>query len=196
MDSGELANEADLLARSRTGETTAFDQLITLHRDRVYMVAYHILRNHEEALDVAQDTFVRAWRSLARFDGTSSLRSWLTRIATNASIDVVRRRQSHPQTEFDAVPGMAIDAASRTTPSQPAKPSESLDRAEIRTRFEQALGTLSDDHRAVIVLKEIEDLSYQEIADTVGCSLGTVMSRLFYARKKLQDQLRDLYEQL
>lgn len=195
MDCGELANEADLLARSRTGDTRAFDQLITLHRDRVYMVAYHILRNHEETLDVAQDTFLRAWKSLARFDGSASLRSWLSRIATNASIDVVRRRQSHPQTEFEAVP-MAIDAASRTTPAQPAKPSESMDRAEIRVRFERALGTLSADHRAVILLKEIEDLSYQEIADTVGCSLGTVMSRLFYARKKLQDQLRDLYEEL
>ena len=91
---------------------------------------------------------------------------------------------------------MAIDAASRTTPAPPARPGDSLDRAEMRARFEQALGTLSADHRAVVVLKEIEDFSYQEIADSVGCSLGTVMSRLFYARKKLQDQLRDFYEEL
>ncbi len=195
MDHDELADEADLLTRSRRGDTRAFDQLITLHRARVFMVAYHILRNNEEALDVAQETFLRAWKNLVRFDGSASLRSWLSRIATNASIDVVRRRQAHPQTEFEAVP-MAIDAASRTTPGQPAPPGDSLDRAEMRARFEQALGTLSAEHRAVILLKEIEDLSYQEIADSVGCSIGTVMSRLFYARKKLQDQLRDLYEQL
>jgi RNA polymerase sigma-70 factor (ECF subfamily) len=195
MDSDELANEADLLGRCRQGDTQAFDQLITLHRERVFMVAYHILRNHEEALDVSQETFLRAWKNLARFDGSASLRSWLSRIATNASIDVVRRRQAHPQTEFEAVP-MTIDAASHTTPAQPARPGDSLDRAEMRSRFEQALGTLSADHRAVIVLKEIEDFSYQEIADAVGCSIGTVMSRLFYARKRLQEQLRDFYEEL
>jgi RNA polymerase sigma-70 factor (ECF subfamily) len=144
---------------------------------------------------VVQETFLRAWKGLSRFDGTASLASWLSRIATNASIDVVRRRQAHPQTEFDVAP-MAIDAASRTTPAQPPHPSDRLDQTQIRERFDLALGTLSAEHRAVIVLKEIEDLSYQEIADTVGCSIGTVMSRLFYARKKLQTELRDLYEEL
>lgn len=195
MGSGEMADEAGLVARSRLGDTRAFDQLITLHRDRIYMIANHILRNNDDALDVTQETFLRAWKNLARFDGTASLGSWLSRIASNASIDLIRRRQSHPQTEFEAAP-MAIDAASRTTPSQPSKPGDNLDRAEMRERFERALATLSPEHRAVIVLKEIDDLSYQEIADAVGCSIGTVMSRLFYARKKLQNELRDFYEQL
>jgi RNA polymerase sigma-70 factor (ECF subfamily) len=195
MGDGELANEAELVNKSRLGDTRAFDQLITIHRNRVYMIANHILRNNEEALDVSQETFLRAWKNLSRFDGSASLGGWLSRIATNASIDLIRRRQAHPQTEFEAVP-MAIDAASRTTPSRPPKPGESLDRSHMRERFQMALGTLSDEHRAVIVLKEVEDLSYQEIADTVGCSIGTVMSRLFYARKKLQNELRDLYEEL
>jgi RNA polymerase sigma-70 factor (ECF subfamily) len=195
METGDLANEAELLKRSRGGDTRAFDQLVTIHRERVHMVAYQILRNQEEALDVAQDTFLRAWKGLARFDGTSSLRSWLSRIATNAAIDVVRRRNAHPSAEFEAAP-MAIDAASRTTPGQPERPGENMDRAEMRGRFDRALATLSAEHRAVILLKEVEDFSYQEIADSVGCSLGTVMSRLFYARKKLQDQLREFYEQL
>ena len=195
MGSGETGDVSELVEQSRRGDTRAFDRLITLHRDRVYMIASHILRNHDDALDVTQETFLRAWKNLARFDGASPLGSWLSRIASNASIDLIRRRQSHPQTEFESAP-MAIDAASRTTPSQPAKPGESLDRAQLRERFQQALGTLSADHRAVIVLKEIEDLSYQEIADAVGCTIGTVMSRLFYARKKLQNELRDLYEQL
>lgn len=195
MGSADWADEAELLSRSRGGDTRAFDVLITRHRDRVFMVANHILRNPDDALDVAQETFVRAWKNLARFDGAASLASWLSRIATNAAIDLVRRRQARPQEEFEAVP-QVIDPASRTTPSQPARPGETLDRAEIRARFQAALATLSADHRAVIVLKEFEDLSYQEIADAVGCSIGTVMSRLFYARRKLQDQLRDLYEQL
>lgn len=191
----EWADEPDLLARSREGDTRAFDQLVTRHRDRVFMVANSILRNEDEALDVTQETFLRAWRNLARFDGAASLVSWLARIATNAAIDVVRRRQAHPQEEFES--GVqAIDAASRTTPSQPPPAGASLDAAELRARFDAALGTLSSEHRAVIVLKEIEDLSYQEIAEAVGCSTGTVMSRLFYARRKLQTQLRDVYEQL
>lgn len=195
MESDERAKEVALLAASRGGDTRAFDEIVTRQRERVYMVAYHILRNSDDALDVVQDTFIRAWKHLDRFDGAASLGSWLSRIATNASIDVVRRRQARPQTEFEAAP-MAIDAASHTTPARPDRPGESLDRAAMRDRFDRALATLSPEHRAVIVLKEIEDFSYQEIADAVGCSIGTVMSRLFYARKKLQDQLRDLYEQL
>lgn len=195
MAGDDVTDESDLVARSRAGDTAAFDRLVTLHRDRIYMIAHHILRNADDALDVAQETFLRAWRNLPRFDGSASLGSWLSRIATNAAIDLIRRRQVRPQTEFESVP-MNIDAASRTTPSRPVRPGESLDSAEIRERFTQALGTLSAEHRAVIVLKEIEDLSYQEIADAVGCSIGTVMSRLFYARKKLQNELRDLYEEL
>lgn len=195
MGSGDLANETGLISQSRSGDTVAFDQLITIHRDRVYMIANHILRNNDDALDVTQETFLRAWKSLARFDGSATFGSWLSRIASNASIDLIRRRQSHPQTEFEAAP-MSIDAASRTTPSQPDRPGESIDRTEMRERFEAALGTLSLEHRTVVVLKEVEDLSYQEIADTVGCSIGTVMSRLFYARKKLQNELRDFYENL
>lgn len=191
----DLADEAELVARSRRGDADAFDRLVTANRERVYMVAYHIVRNAEEALDVVQETFLRAWKNLARFDGKASLGSWLSRIASNASIDLVRRRQSHPQTEFEAVP-MKIDAASRTTPSRPEMPGDSLDLAEIRERFQRAIDTLSPEHRAVILLKEIEDLSYQEIADHIGCSIGTVMSRLFYARKNLQNQLRDLHEEL
>jgi RNA polymerase sigma-70 factor (ECF subfamily) len=195
MGEVDLADEPGLVAKSRAGDTASFDRLITLHRDRIYMIANHILRNNEDALDVVQDTFVRAWKNLSRFDGSAPFGSWISRIATNASIDLIRRRQAHPQSEFEAAP-MAIDAASRTTPSQPAKPDESIDNSEIRERFQTALATLSPEHRAVIVLKEIEDLSYQEIADSVGCSIGTVMSRLFYARKKLQTELRDLYEEL
>jgi len=195
MGEVDPTDEPDLVKKSRDGDTSAFDRLITLHRDRVYMIANNILRNSEDALDVAQDTFLRAWKNLSRFDGSASFGGWISRIATNASIDLIRRRQSRPQTEFEVAP-MAIDAASRTTPHRPSKPGESIDQSEIRERFQAALATLSPEHRAVIVLKEVEDLSYQEIADAVGCSIGTVMSRLFYARKKLQTELRDLYEEL
>ena len=191
---GDDPEEAGLVARSRGGDTQAFDELVTRHRDRIHMHVYQIVRNEEDALDLTQETFVRAWRSLARFDGKSRFSSWLYRIATNAAIDLCRRRRKRPQTEIDGG-ALAIDAASQTTPSSELDPGVASDRREIRRRVEAAFLDLSPEHRAVVVLKEIEDLSYEEIAARIGCSLGTVMSRLFYARKKLQTLLRDLHEE-
>lgn len=192
---GDQPEEASLLARARQGDTRAFDELVTMHREKIYMHAYQIVRNEEDAMDIAQDTFIRAWRSLAKFDGKASFSSWLYRIATNASIDLCRKRQHRPQVELESVP-MKVDAASHTTPFQPDPPGEGIDRAEIKHRVEEAFTTLSPEHRAVVILKEIDDLSYQDIAKRVGCSIGTVMSRLFYARKKLQPLLQDLHEEL
>lgn len=192
---GDDPEEARLLAQARSGDTRAFDALITRHREKIYMHTYQIVRNEEDALDLTQETFIRAWKSLSRFDGKASLVSWLYRIATNAAIDLCRKRQSRPQTTIDSS-SLKVDAASRTTPSQPAAPGSGLDQAEIRRRVEQAFTQLTPEHRAVISLKEIEDLSYEEIARRVGCSLGTVMSRLFYARKKLQSLLSDLHDEL
>lgn len=194
-DPSSQADEAGLLAAARRGDTRAFDDLITRHREKIYMHVCYMVRNAEDALDLTQETFLRAWKSLDRFDGAASFSSWVHRIATNAAIDLCRRRQSRPQSELELGP-MKIDPASRTTPSSPEPPGTGLDRAEVRRRIEAAFAQLSPDHRAVIVLKEIEDLSYEEIADQVGCSLGTVMSRLFYARKKLQTLLHDLHEEL
>lgn len=194
-DDPTVAGERDLLKRSQQGDVLAFDELITLHRNRIYMHIYHIVRHEEDALDLTQETFLRAWRSLGRFDGKAAFGSWLHRIATNAAIDLCRRRNNRPQVEWETGP-MKIDAASRTTPSASADPAKSLDRQEIQRRIEAAFAELSPDHRAVIVLKELEDFSYEEIAREVGCSLGTVMSRLFHARKKLQTLLSDLHDEI
>jgi RNA polymerase sigma-70 factor, ECF subfamily len=192
---GDDPVEVSLLARARDGDTVAFDNLITLYREKIYMHTFQIVRNAEDALDLTQDTFIRAWRSLPRFDGTAAFSNWLRRIATNAAIDHCRRRRIRPQAEIE--PGsLKIDPASRTTPSRAEEPGAGLDRGEIKRRIEEAFLALSPEHRAVVVLKEIEDLTYEEIAQHIGCSLGTVMSRLFYARKKLQSLLRDLHEEL
>ncbi len=192
---GDDPEEARLLARAQSGDTAAFDNLITRHRERVYMHVFQIVRNEEDALDLTQETFIRAWKSLPRFDVAIPFASWLHKIATNAAIDLCRRRQVRPQTEIESG-AMKIDPASRTTPSTPEAPGARLDRAEIKRRVEKAFEALSPEHRAVIVLKEIEDLSYEEIARHLNCSPGTVMSRLFHARKKLQRLLRDLHEEL
>jgi RNA polymerase sigma-70 factor (ECF subfamily) len=192
---GDDPEETRLLVRAREGDTVAFDSLITQYREKIYMHTFQIVRNEEDALDLTQETFIRAWRSLPGFDGTATLANWLHRIATNAAIDLCRRRRIRPQAEIHSG-SMKIDPASRTTPSRPEQPGLSLDREEIRRRVEEAFLSLSPEHRAVIILKEIEDLTYEEIARHLGCSLGTVMSRLFYARKKLQTLLRDLHEEL
>lgn len=179
--------ESALVTRSRQGDLGAFDELVTRHRNRIYMTAYQIVRNEDDAWDIAQDTFLRAWKSLSKFDGKGSFSGWLSRIATNAGIDHLRKRQRHPEVEYDESVGEAAADHAREADF-------SLDRADLKQRLDAAIGSLSPEHRMVIILKEIESLSYREIADRMHCTIGTVMSRLFYARKKLQTKLRDLHE--
>lgn len=187
-------SETDLLRRARDGDTRAFDGLITRNRERVYMQAYMIIRNEEDACELCQEAFIKAWRSLHRFDGRFSFASWLRRIVSNAAIDLCRTRSRRPQTGLDSGE-LKPEAASRTTPSAGEIPGSGADREMLRTRIAAAFEALSPEHRQVIVLKEIENLSYREIAAEAGCSTGTVMSRLFYARKKLQDLLSDLKDE-
>lgn len=144
-----------------------------------------ITRNEQDALDLAQETFLKAWKHLSRFDGTHSLASWLRKIVTNASIDLCRAKSYRPQSELpDGV--LRPDPASRTTPYTPVSPGKALENKELGARIALAFEALTPEQRAVISLKEFEGLTYEEIAQATETSLGTVMSRLFYARKKLQ----------
>lgn len=189
-----MDHEQELLGLARGGDTQAFDEIVTCHRSRIFALVYQILRNEEDAMDLTQETFIKAWRSLGKFDGRHPVGTWLHRIATNAAIDLIRRRQVRPQCEINDST-MAADPASRTTPSSPEAPGTSMDRRDLRTLLDRALATLSPEHRAVIVLREIEDLSYEEIAESTKTSIGTVMSRLYYARKHLQALLKDAHEE-
>ena len=158
---------------------------------------YQMVRNEEDAWDLAQDGFVRAWRSLASFRGQSSFFTWLYRIMTNVSLDWLRRKKIESGQEFDdsaGLPGIAPGAM--TAPQAVVQPAVKLAELEIRARIDEAIARLSDEHRAVIVMRELDGMEYHEIADAIGCSIGTVMSRLFYARRKLQTMLRDVHEQL
>ena len=158
---------------------------------------YHMVRNEDDAWDLAQDGFVRAWRSLASFRGQSSFFTWLYRIMTNVSLDWLRKKRIASGQEFDDTIGLGtIAPGAVTAPTPVVQPVDRLADMEIRERIDAAIAKLSDEHRAVIVMREIEGMEYQEIADAIGCSIGTVMSRLFYARKKLQTMLRDVHEQL
>lgn len=189
-----MDHERELLERARSGDTRAFDEIVTIHRTRIYALIFQILRNEEDAMDLSQETFIRAWRSLGKFDGRHPFSTWLHRIATNAAIDLIRRRRVRPQCELTDG-HLAVDPASRTTPAAFAIPGEGIDRQELRALLDRALASLSPDHRAVIILREVEDLSYEEIARRTQTSVGTVMSRLFYARKHLQTLLKQAHEE-
>jgi RNA polymerase sigma-70 factor (ECF subfamily) len=187
--------DAELVRQAQTGDTAAFDQLVGRYRSRIFGMIYNMVHNEQDAWDLAQDSFVKAWKSIARFRGQSSFYTWIYRIVMNVTIDSLRKKQVRGATEFDdAIQLKEIDPASRTVPHADALPHENLENQEIRGRIDAAIAELSPEHRAVILMKEIEGMQYHEIAESLDCSIGTVMSRLFYARKKLQSQLRDVYE--
>jgi RNA polymerase sigma-70 factor (ECF subfamily) len=189
-------SELELVKQSQRGDTDAFDQLVTRYRTRIFGMIYNMVHNEQDAWDLAQDSFVKAWKSIRRFRGRSSFYTWLYRIVTNVTIDWLRKKQVKGSgTEFDdAIALKSVEPASRTMPKADALPSEKMEQSEIRARIDAAIAQLSSEHRAVILMKETEGMQYNEIAEAVGCSIGTVMSRLFYARKKLQNLLRDVYE--
>ena len=186
-----------LVKRCQAGDSSAFNDLVLRYRNKAFMMVYGMVQNEQDAWDLAQEGFLKAWKSIHRFKGQSSFYTWLYRIMTNVTIDSLRRKGIRGECEFDdRIAPVNVEPGSRTTPSAVPLPHNKIEQREIRQRIDEAIGKLSPEHRAVIVMKEIQDLQYGEIAEILKCSLGTVMSRLFYARKKLQILLRDVYENL
>ncbi len=196
-DAPEGPPDLELVARSQAGDTQAFNELVTRYRSRAFSMTYNMVRNEQDAWDLAQDGFLKAWKSIGRFRGQSSFYTWLYRILMNVSIDWLRKKHIQSGTEFDDQIGLRnIEPGAVTTPRGELEPSAKISDQELRTRIDAAIAKLSVEHRTVIVMREIDGLEYSEIAGQVGCSMGTVMSRLFYARKKLQTMLRDVYESI
>jgi RNA polymerase sigma-70 factor (ECF subfamily) len=189
-------SELDLVRQCQAGQTEAFDELVTRYRTRIFAMIYNMVHNEQDAWDLAQESFVKAWRSIKRFRGRSSFYTWIYRIVMNVTIDWLRKKQvKGAGAEFDdSIQLKEIDPASKTVPKADPLPHARMERSEIRSRIDRAIQQLSPDHRAVILMKEIEEMQYHEIAEALDCSIGTVMSRLFYARKKMQTLLKDLYE--
>lgn len=191
------ADELQLVAKCQMGDTAAFNELVTRYRQRGFAMIYNMVRNEQDAWDLTQDGFLKAWKSIGRFRGQSSFFTWLYRILMNVTIDWMRRKQIQSGTEFDdAVALTTVEPAATTAPKPELQPLARISDKEIRTRIDEAVLRLSPEHRTVIMLREIDGLEYQEIAEAMDCSIGTVMSRLFYARKKLQGMLKDVYETL
>lgn len=182
------AQDAALVARALAGDPKAFEEIYERHRGAVFKVSYGMTRNGEDALDVVQETFLKAHKSLARFEQRASLTTWLCQIAVHQAIDLSRRRKVRHAESLDDRLVSDSNAAGRAPEVGPA--AQASER-ELSAALERALGKLSEKHRTVFVLYTVKGLSYKEIADSVGCSIGTVMSRLFYARKNLQQMLGD-----
>src|SRR6202040_2748466 len=151
----------------------------------IFTMVYRMVCNENDAWDLAQEGFLKAWRSIQQFQGRSSFYTWLYSLTVNLTIDSLRSKGRRVEVELD-------DAIPSSLPS----PRANYRRTEISEHINAALAQLSPEHRTVIVLKEIEDLQYQEIAEVLNVSVGTVMSRLFYGRKKLQSLLRPIYNQI
>lgn len=195
----EKERDALLVGRARGGDQDAYRELVELYQNRAHAIALGIVGNHHDAEDLVQQAFLKAYRSLSSFRGQSSFYTWLYRIIFNLSIDLSRK--AYRKSERGYEDASAIDSLAQQTGRDPGKylshvdtPDERLRRQEVRDRFRQALSKLSPEHRAVIVLREIEGLSYNEISDVVGCSKGTVMSRLHHARKRMQAMLADMMQ--
>lgn len=194
---GGASDDMALIRRCQAGDDRAFDELVTKYRSRAFAMIYHLVHNEQDAWDLAQDGFLKAWKSIDKFRFQSSFYTWLYRIMSNVTIDWLRKKQIQGGQEFDdSIALQDIEPGSALAPKSEPLPAKTMERGEIRARIEAAIAKLSPEHRTVILLKEMEDLQYHEIAETVGCSIGTVMSRLFYARRKLQTLLKDVYENL
>jgi RNA polymerase sigma-70 factor (ECF subfamily) len=180
-----------LVERCQQGELEAFEGLVARYRNRVFGLAYGMLRNEADATDVAQETFIRAWQGIRKFKNDSAFYTWLYRITTNLCIDYVRRRNRRPTGEFQEEIKSEVEPSVGTPPSNNPSPRAEIQNRELGAQIDAALAQLSPEHRAVVQLREFEGLDYSEIARAVGCSIGTVMSRLFYARKHLQKLLKE-----
>src|SRR3954465_15793992 len=191
-------SDLDLVKRCQDGDAEAFDELVVRYRTRVFGMIYNMVHSEQDAWDLAQDSFVKAWKSIKRFRGQSSFYTWIYRIVMNVTIDWLRKKQVKAGgAEFnDSIQLKEVDPASKTVPKADALPSQMMEHKHIRTESDKAIAQLSPEHRAVILMKEIDGMQYHEIAEALSCSIGTVMSRLFYARKKLQSLLRDVYENI
>jgi RNA polymerase sigma-70 factor (ECF subfamily) len=193
---GNEPSDEELVVRAQSGDSGAYDELVTRHRGRIFAMIRQMVKNEADAWDLSQEAFIKAWKALPRFEVKARFSTWLYRIAHNTVYDWVRKKRPEAGSELnDEIFGEGqVDPSSMTTPSVEQGPDEALKSTELRERIEAALAKLSPEHRQSVVLKDAQGLAYKEIAEVMDCSIGTVMSRLYYARQKLQELLKDEYE--
>jgi RNA polymerase sigma factor (sigma-70 family) len=194
-ESGETAaperEESDLIRASVGGDLRAYDELVSRCHQRVYATIYHMTANHEDANDLAQETFIKAYRSLKSFRGGSSFYTWVYRIGVNKTINFLKQRKKRYHMSLND-----LDANVEGNPDLVAMisedtPQRDVQLTELQQKLNEALMKLSEQHRLAVVLHDVQGLPHDEIAKIMECNVGTVRSRLFYARQQLQGLLAD-----
>jgi RNA polymerase sigma-70 factor, ECF subfamily len=184
-------SDQNLVRSAQKGEMEAFEELVARHRDKIYARAFSMMRNEDDAVDLSQEAWVKGWQRLVQFQGDSSFVTWMTRIVINLCLDQLRRHKRQRAESIEAMEE-GSGGVERQMPVVTVNPTEGLERSELRQRIDRALNQLSYEHRTVLILHEFEDLEYKAIAKKMNCSIGTVMSRLFYARRKMAALLAGL----
>lgn len=187
----KVDEDLELVNRAREGDTAAFDELVVKYTPRLYGLVYHMTSNREDTHDVLQEVFAKAYRALKRFRGKSTFYTWIYSIATNMTLNFLKKRNRRRAMSLDDVDSAIehdkefIEATSKSDPVREANISE------LQDRINQAMQELSDDHRAVVTMFDIQGMPHAEIAKILNVSEGTVRSRLHYAHKQLQNYLEE-----
>ncbi|HZS39036.1 MAG TPA: sigma-70 family RNA polymerase sigma factor [Polyangia bacterium] len=183
------ADEQRLVDQARRGDPAAFRELVIRYQRRAYAVALGMVHDHDDARDICQEAFLKVHKNLEGFAGDAQFFTWLYRIVMNLCIDHLRKKRGE-RVEFDDTQSNEGADETGISPRRTGfDPGRALNDKQLRARLREALDKLSPPHRAVLVMREVDGLSYKEMADIAGCSIGTVMSRLFHARKKMQKML-------
>jgi RNA polymerase sigma-70 factor (ECF subfamily) len=183
--------ESDLVKRARKGDFSAYDDLVRRYQERIYATIYHMTSNHEDANDLAQETFIKAFHALKSFKGGSSFYTWIYRIAVNKTINFLKQRKNRAQMSLDDLDFNAEHDPDLVALISDKTPRREVGLAELQEKLNAAMQKLSDSHRLVVTLHDVQGLSHEEIAKIMDCNIGTVRSRLFYARQQLQAYLSD-----
>jgi RNA polymerase sigma factor RpoE len=183
--------EMDLVKRARRGDLAAYDELVRRYQERIYATIYHMTSNHEDANDLAQEAFIKGYQALKSFKGGSSFYTWVYRIAVNKTINFLKQRKHKAQMSLDDLDFNAEHDPDLVALISEKTPRREVGLAELQEKLNAALQRLSEPHRLVVTLHDVQGLSHEEIAKIMDCNIGTVRSRLFYARQQLQAYLSD-----
>lgn len=181
--------ETELIQKSRQGDMDAFEQLILRYEKRIYAIAYKYMGNHEDASDMAQEALIKAYQSISTFRGDAAFGTWLGKIAANRCLDELRKRKHMQLASLDDTLELEEGSVQKELECTEVTPEEHVVKQETAEYIQQLLDDLKDEYRIVIVLRELEGYSYDEIADLLSCSLGTVKSRISRARQYLKERI-------
>ncbi len=185
-------DDRTLVDRARRGDDGAFEDLVSRYQQRIYALCYHLTGNHEDASDLTQEAFLKSWKALRSFKGDSSFYTWVYRIAYNNALNHLKQRRNRtPHLSLDDLDFNAEHTPELVELISQITPRRDVNLAELQKRLNEAMLKLSEEHRAVVTLHDIQGLPHDEIASIMNCNPGTVRSRLFYARQQLQGWLAD-----